>query len=303
MADGGAPPPGFLKGLPCAGPARRHMPAAAGGAPNSCQPAPPDAPLTESYYYLSAEQREVIADGVARGQRAMRLLLPFAPNLPGWVPFRVVAAAQGHGDASIVAAEAAMGGPFVWGSEFENVHSTWRFEEPGFTFPPPPPPTPHSSAGRGGSPDRKTTQPAPSSGASRRWHGSEQLFQAQKAGRPGTSPFEAAADRFCRATPLGSYGMGRAVPLREDWDAAKDDAMRLATRQKFTQSPALRALLCSTGQWPLAAVKPDAYWGIGTGGQGGANMLPPRILMELRAALTTDSAAAPLPHPPPPPPR
>ena len=53
-------------------------------------------------------------------------------------------------------------GCYVWATEFENVHQTWArgFAEPGFEF--------------GG-----------------RWFaGSEQLFQLQKAGVPGSPGFE-----------------------------------------------------------------------------------------------------------------
>ena len=178
------------------------------------------------------------------------------------MPARLVAAALGHGDRAIVSAERALGGPYLWASEFENVHATWvGFSEPGFSL--------------GG----------------RRWAGAEQLFQAHKLGDAGDAIFEARADEFARASEAEAYALGRRVALRRDWETARGDdvgvrdrAMTRALRGKFSAAePAareLRSLLASTHPHALCSVKADAYWGIGFDGRG-RNRLA-ELLVELR---------------------
>jgi predicted NAD-dependent protein-ADP-ribosyltransferase YbiA (DUF1768 family) len=56
-------------------------------------------------------------------------------QLPGWVRLSLVAGALEHGTAGIEKAlEYTEGEPFVWATEFENVHDTWVFEEPRLTI-------------------------------------------------------------------------------------------------------------------------------------------------------------------------
>ena len=84
-----------------------------------------------------------------------------------------------------------------------------------------------------------------------------------------------------RAAELGRE---RHRPLRPDWEAVKDDVMRVAVRAKFTQHEELRELLLSTGDEALVEhTTNDAYWGDGGDGSG-KNMLG-KILMEVRAEL------------------
>jgi len=84
---------------------------------------PPLLPCGEPYYYLSERQRR-------RCEQEPRLRR-YASFLPGWVPHRVVAEALGHGCSGVDAALRRLG-PYVWGTEFENVHTTWAFSEPSF---------------------------------------------------------------------------------------------------------------------------------------------------------------------------
>jgi len=79
-------------------------------------------------------------------------------------------------------------------------------------------------------------------------------------------------------------GRRRDLPFRADWDAVKDDVMRVALRAKFTQHPALRALLLGTGDAVLVEhTRNDTYWADGGDGSG-RNRLG-ELLVELRAAL------------------
>ena len=211
---------------------------------------PPDE-LTESLYYLSSAQRERV--------RSIEGLAEFADHLPCWVPHRRVAAALGHGFEGIEAAEARIGMPYVWATEFENVHSLWQFDEPAFA---------DETDGL-------------------EYGGSEQFFQAHKhkaaaaadSGGDALSRFaKETKDIRCAIDPMEAYTLGRLVDLRRDWDEAKDEVMARALRNKFGaacageggggSSSALMRLLMSTGHHPLVSVKPDSYWGIGLRGQG-----------------------------------
>ena len=79
-------------------------------------------------------------------------------------------------------------------------------------------------------------------------------------------------------------GRERSRPLRRDWESVKDDIMREAVRQKFTEHEDIRAVLLATGDEELVEkTSGDYYWGCGTDGTG-KNMLG-QILMEVRAEL------------------
>jgi hypothetical protein len=213
----------------------------------------PPARLSESLFYLCASQRAIVERLPLPAAAPLRAL---AAQLPGWVPYRLVQLAQGHTTGAIDAAERSWG-PFLWATEFENVHSSWTgFAEPGFEF------------------------------QGRHWRGSEQLYQACKAGEPGSAPFEAQAARFAAAAEMEAYGYGQVLQLRPDWHsnkatgvAAKDGAMERAVRLKFSD-PALRLLLESTRGHQLCSIKGDDYWGAGLKGRG-RNRLP-ELLMALR---------------------
>ena len=113
------------------------------------------------------------------------------------------------------------------------------------------------------------------------WPTSEHYFQAQKfAGMPH-------AEQIRRApTPkiAANLGRERKRPLRADWEAVKDDVMRVAVLEKFTRHADLRAILLATDDEEIVENAPsDYYWGCGADGSG-KNMLG-IILMEVRAAL------------------
>jgi N-glycosidase YbiA len=114
------------------------------------------------------------------------------------------------------------------------------------------------------------------------WRTSEHYFQAMKflphwdhikAIREMPSPMQAA-----------KAGRSRARPLRPDWEAVKDDIMRVAVLAKFEQNPHIAKILLETGDEELIEnTTKDHYWGIGSTGTG-LNMLG-KILMETREKL------------------
>ncbi len=81
-------------------------------------------PNNEPYYYLSEEQRSIC--------ESLGMLHSYVPHLPCWVPHRVVSNALGYGEMGIHNAlqRSDLMQPYVWATEFENVHSTWNFDEP-----------------------------------------------------------------------------------------------------------------------------------------------------------------------------
>ncbi|KAB8141138.1 NADAR family protein [Chloroflexia bacterium SDU3-3] len=115
----------------------------------------------------------------------------------------------------------------------------------------------------------------------KRWPTTEHYFQAQKF--PGT-PHEEEIRRTKAPKDAANMGRDRSRPLRRDWESVKDDIMRAAVRQKFTEHEDIRAVLLATGDEELVEqTSGDYYWGCGTDGTG-KNMLG-KILMEVRAEL------------------
>mmetsp|Transcript_11159 Transcript_11159/g.16460 ORF Transcript_11159/g.16460 Transcript_11159/m.16460 type:complete len:205 (+) Transcript_11159:61-675(+) len=79
--------------------------------------------LDQPLIWLSALQRAVCQKHAA--------LREYVPLLPCWVPQRRIAEALGHSSQGIETALESLGGqPYVWATEFENVHTTWRYDEP-----------------------------------------------------------------------------------------------------------------------------------------------------------------------------
>ena len=117
------------------------------------------------------------------------------------------------------------------------------------------------------------------------WPTAEHYFQAQKFA--GTEHEDLV--RLAKS-PMVAARMGRSRerPLRQDWETAKEDIMREALLVKFTQHPALRSLLLSTGDAELIEhTTNDRYWGDGGNGKG-KNRLG-QLLMELREQLQTEA--------------
>jgi N-glycosidase YbiA len=116
------------------------------------------------------------------------------------------------------------------------------------------------------------------------WPTTEHFFQAQKfAGtehehtvRKAKSPMTAA-----------HLGRSRKLPLRRDWESAKENIMRHALRAKFTQHVDLRELLLGTDDAKLVEhTARDDYWG--DGGDGSGHNRLGQLLMELRAQLRAE---------------
>jgi len=113
------------------------------------------------------------------------------------------------------------------------------------------------------------------------WPTVEHYFQAQK--------FEDAVyrERIRQAKSpkdAATLGRSRAVTLRSDWEAVKEDVMRRAVLKKFNTHAELRLLLRSTGDEAIVENAPgDRYWGCGADGTG-LNRLG-RILEEVRGIL------------------
>lgn len=120
---------------------------------------------------------------------------------------------------------------------------------------------------------------------SKYWKTSEHYFQAMKF--EGTEYEEKVRQA---KTPREAANMGRRRdwPLREDWEAVKDDVMRRAVLKKFQTHTALKELLLDTGKEEIVENAPgDYYWGCGKDGTG-LNKLG-TILMEIRNKLQANS--------------
>ncbi len=125
--------------------------------------------------------------------------------------------------------------------------------------------------------------------AGKKWPTTEHFFQAKKfAGTPHEEKV-----RLCK-TPRQAADMGRdrKLPLRRDWESAKDGIMLEAVRAKFTQHDDLKAVLLGTGDAKLVEhTENDSYWGDGGDGSG-RNQLG-QILMKIREELRTAEAEKP----------
>ena len=86
---------------------------------------------------------------------------------------------------------------------------------------------------------------------------------------------------------VAKAGRSRARPLREDWEAVKDDVMRQALYAKFTQHFDIQTILLETDDEEIIEnTTKDHYWGIGSSGTG-LNMLG-KLLVELRERLRAE---------------
>jgi ribA/ribD-fused uncharacterized protein len=128
----------------------------------------------------------------------------------------------------------------------------------------------------------------------KRWPTSEHYFQAMKF--VGTEHEEAV--RLCKTPSLAAnMGRSRKLPLRRDWESVKDQIMLEVVRAKFTQHEDLKAILLGTGAAKLVEhTENDSYWGDGGDGSG-KNRLG-QILMQVRAELSAERAAAETNGPP-----
>lgn len=113
------------------------------------------------------------------------------------------------------------------------------------------------------------------------WPTTEHYFQAQKFND------ETYQEKIRTAlTPKTAANMGRSreMPIRNDWEAVKDNVMRKAVLKKFQTHKELKELLLATGNEEIVENSPsDYYWGCGVDGTG-KNMLG-KILQEVRQLL------------------
>ena len=106
----------------------------------------PPAVLSESLFFLCAEQREVIESRILINENVCEkneeganpnrapALRALAAQLPGWVPVRILSRALGPMMDQFVSAERSFG-PYLWAPEFDNFHDFWTgFQEPGFRY-------------------------------------------------------------------------------------------------------------------------------------------------------------------------
>lgn len=116
----------------------------------------------------------------------------------------------------------------------------------------------------------------------KKWMTSEHYFQAQKF--IGTKYVEKIRllDNPMKAAEMGR---NRDLPLRADWEQVKDDIMRKAVFEKFSQNEEIKRILLSTGkEYIVESTSNDYYWGCGKD-DSGKNMLG-KILMEVREKLS-----------------
>lgn len=113
------------------------------------------------------------------------------------------------------------------------------------------------------------------------WSTSEHYFQAEKFN--GTS-YEEKIRLLESPMMAADLGRDRTLPLRKDWEDVKDDIMRKAVFEKFSQNSEIQRILIQTGvQEIIERTTSDYYWGCGTNGDG-KNVLG-QILMEIREKL------------------
>ena len=97
----------------------------------------PPAVLSESLFFLCAEQREVIESWILINENRCAkneegadpnrapTLRALAAQLPGWVPVRILSRAMGPMMDQFVSAERSFG-PYLWAPEFDNFHDFWK---------------------------------------------------------------------------------------------------------------------------------------------------------------------------------
>ncbi len=117
----------------------------------------------------------------------------------------------------------------------------------------------------------------------KQWATVEHCFQAAKF--IGTE-HEEKIRKLASPMTAARTGRSRKLPLRKDWQSAKDNVMHDAVRAKFAQNPDLLAKLLATGEARLVEhTRNDDYWADGGDGSG-RNRLG-QILMMVRRELAT----------------
>jgi N-glycosidase YbiA len=123
------------------------------------------------------------------------------------------------------------------------------------------------------------------------WPTVEHYFQAQKFSGPENAAYREKIRTAKNPRDAKTLGRTRKIPIRGDWDRARDEVMLHAIRRKF-EAANLREQLLSTGLRPLIEASPtDYYWGSGRTGSG-RNRLG-QLLMQVRAELRSASVERP----------
>ena len=204
-------------------------------------------PLTRPLFYLSKAQAGAVAQHTALAAALGEC------ELGGWVDLALVSSALfGQPGLETLRNCVARFGPFVFATEFANVHASWHFDEPSIVV------------------------------DGERYPSVEHYFQVMKS----TSNAGHAAARtaiLAVRDPAEAWQMARRYPLNTDWDDTKAAIMEKGVHAKFSQHAALRTLLLGTGDTPLVHVTKDRFWGSGLCGNG-RNMLG-AILAKVRAQL------------------
>ena len=113
------------------------------------------------------------------------------------------------------------------------------------------------------------------------WPTSEHYFQAQKF---HDKDYQEKIRTSQSAMIAARLGRSRKVPIRSDWEDAKDEIMYRAVLAKFQAYADLKELLLSTCEEEIVEkTTRDYYWGCGTDGTG-KNMLG-KTLMRVRNEL------------------
>lgn len=111
---------------------------------------------------------------------------------------------------------------------------------------------------------------------------SEHAFQSQKFA--GTK-YETKVRDAKGPKQAAELGRDRSLPLRKDWESAKDNVMYEVVLAKFSQHEDLKKILLGTGDAKLVEhTERDSYWGDGGNGSG-KNKLG-QTLMRVRAEIS-----------------
>lgn len=113
------------------------------------------------------------------------------------------------------------------------------------------------------------------------WPTVEHYFQAQKF---EDSEYQEKIRNAASSKQAAELGRSRKLPIRDDWEAVKDELMSQAVLKKFETHEKLAELLLSTGDQDIVENAPgDYYWGCGKDGTG-LNKLG-HILVKVRSQL------------------
>ena len=159
------------------------------------------------------------------------------PEISGyWVPHGIVSEACGFTSEYIEAANKKYGHHWGWAPEFANCHSTFEYQEKGFTT---------------------------SDGI--KWSGPEALYQSYKL-KPHIRSDLKRLRRVARMTGITAHKWGSKLKEKEfvgaeQWDVMKTGIMRQCIKYKFDADDDLRKLLLQSAPLTLVNLKTDRFWG------------------------------------------